>query len=59
MTPAVILTIPLVAAIATAAIVPLARWLAERTGAIDHPGARKIHQTPVARLGGLAPALVF
>ena len=59
MTPSVVLTIPVAAALATAALVPLARALAKRTGAIDHPGLRKIHTTPVARLGGMAPALVF
>ena len=51
--------IPLVAAAATAAMVPVARRLAERVGAIDHPGERKVHQTPVTRLGGIAPAVVF
>src|SRR5689334_14392530 len=35
-------------------LTPLARKLAVRVGAIDHPGERKIHSVPTARLGGLA-----
>jgi len=59
MTPSAILIIPAVTAAATAAMVPLAKFLARKTGAIDHPGQRKIHNTPIARLGGVAPALIF
>ena len=59
MTPSVTLAIPVATALATAALIPLARALARRTGAIDHPGDRKVHTTPMARLGGIAPALVF
>lgn len=59
MTPTAVLVIPAVTALATMALVPLAKYLARRTGAIDHPGQRKIHDTPIARLGGIAPALVF
>jgi len=33
---------------------PAARWLAPRTGFIDHPEARRIHKRPVPRLGGVA-----
>jgi len=33
---------------------PAARWLAPRTGFIDHPEARRIHKRPVPRLGGAA-----
>lgn len=29
-------------------------WLAPRIGALDQPGARRIHQRPVPKLGGLA-----
>jgi len=29
-------------------------WLAPRIGAVDHPSARRIHQRPVPKLGGLA-----
>lgn len=59
MTPSAIFIIPLATALATVALVPLAKFLAGKTGAIDHPGARKVHNTPIARLGGIAPALVF
>lgn len=34
--------------------VPIASRLAHRWGAIDHPGALKIHRSPTPRLGGLA-----
>jgi len=33
---------------------PLARCLAPRLGVIDQPSARKVHQRPVPRLGGMA-----
>lgn len=59
MTPSAILIIPAFTSLATAAVVPLAKWLARKTGAIDHPGERKIHKTPITRLGGVAPALVL
>lgn len=54
-----VLALPITTAIATAALVPLARSLARKIGAIDHPGERKIHTAPITRLGGVAPALVF
>lgn len=59
MNPSVALTIPVAAAVTTAALVPVVRSIARRAGVLDHPGDRKIHKTPVARLGGLAPALAF
>jgi len=59
MTPSAVLIIPLATALATAAVVPLAKTLAGKLGAIDHPGERKVHKTPIARLGGIAPAFVF
>jgi len=59
MTPSAVLVIPVTTATATMALVPLARSLARKVGAMDHPGQRKIHNTPIARLGGVAPALVF
>lgn len=59
MSPSLIFAIPMVTAVATAAMVPVARALAVRAGVMDHPGNRKIHTTPVARLGGIAPAVVF
>lgn len=45
---------PVVAATLAALTVPLATRLAYRIGAIDEPGARKIHSQPTPRLGGLA-----
>ena len=38
------------------ALTPLARALALRVGALDHPGPRRIHATPTPRFGGLAIA---
>lgn len=43
-----------IAAVLSFALTPAARRLALRVGAIDEPGPRKVHQTPVPRLGGLA-----
>jgi len=40
----------LVAVVAT----PLSMRLAQRFGAIDYPGARRVHRKPIPRLGGLA-----
>jgi UDP-GlcNAc:undecaprenyl-phosphate GlcNAc-1-phosphate transferase len=40
----------LVALVAT----PLTEWLALRTGAVDRPDRRKIHDRPTPRLGGVA-----
>lgn len=59
MSPTPILLIPVMTALTTAAAIPAARALAWKLGAIDQPGARKIHREPIPRLGGLAPALVF
>lgn len=43
------------------ALTPAVSRLAHRVGAIDLPGPRKIHQTPIPRLGGLAvvPAILL
>jgi UDP-GlcNAc:undecaprenyl-phosphate GlcNAc-1-phosphate transferase len=50
--------IPIVSALAAALVVlaltPVTMRLAERVGAVDQPGARRVHQRPVPRLGGLA-----
>ncbi len=35
-------------------LTPLVRWIANRIGAVDVPGERKIHSRPVPRLGGVA-----
>lgn len=44
----------LLAAAASFALTPLVRLLAFQVGAVDRPGARKVHKAPIARLGGLA-----
>ncbi len=50
----------------TVVAVPLVRQLAKRIGAVDMPSARKIHDKPLPRLGGIAivagfllPFLIF
>lgn len=47
-----------VAALPSAAITfaatPLVAWLARRGGIVDHPGGRRVHNSPVPRLGGIA-----
>src|SRR5207302_3300470 len=52
--------VPFLAALVctTMAVLP-ARWLAFRLGAVAHPGERRIHSEPTARLGGLAMYLGF
>ncbi|MGH9459356.1 MAG: hypothetical protein ACRD2J_17100 [Thermoanaerobaculia bacterium] len=42
------------AAALAATLTPVVRRLAVRVGAVDYPGPRKVHDTPTARLGGLA-----
>jgi UDP-GlcNAc:undecaprenyl-phosphate GlcNAc-1-phosphate transferase len=44
----------LVATLAAMALTPLARRLSTVIGAIDQPGARKVHRVPMPRLGGVA-----
>lgn len=46
-------------AVACALLVPLARRLAFRWGAVDVPDARRIHGKPTARLGGMAVFVGF
>lgn len=48
-----------VAAAVTCAATPLVRWLATRSGAIDHPNERKVHARPLPTWGGLAIILGF
>jgi UDP-GlcNAc:undecaprenyl-phosphate GlcNAc-1-phosphate transferase len=43
-----------IAAVLSFALTPAVRRLALRVGAVDEPGPRKVHQTPLPRLGGLA-----
>ena len=35
-------------------LTPLTIWLARRVGAVDMPGPRRVHDTPIPRLGGVA-----
>jgi UDP-GlcNAc:undecaprenyl-phosphate GlcNAc-1-phosphate transferase len=50
----------LVAAFAlSAALVPVAGWIARRYGVMDEPGARKVHRTPTPRIGGIAVWAAF
>ncbi|MBM3634302.1 MAG: undecaprenyl/decaprenyl-phosphate alpha-N-acetylglucosaminyl 1-phosphate transferase [Actinobacteria bacterium] len=55
--------IPVLSAIAAAVVVliltPATMALARRVGAVDQPSARRIHDRPVPRLGGLAIVLGF
>ena len=44
----------LVALLATVVLVPLAKWLAVKTDAIDYPSARRVNKRPVPRMGGVA-----
>lgn len=48
------LVLALTAAGLSLAVTPLVRALAVRLGALDQPGARRVHPTPVPRLGGVA-----
>lgn len=43
-----------VAAVVTMLCVPFAKWLAEKTDAIDRPSARRVNAKPIPRLGGVA-----
>jgi len=45
------------AAVVTFIATPAASWLAARLGALDQPGARKVHAHPIPRLGGLPVVL--
>ena len=40
-------------------LVPLAGWIARRSGVLDTPGERKIHEKAMPRLGGLAVWAAF
>ncbi len=40
-------------------LTPIVKRLAEKTKIVDYPGSRKIHQKPIALLGGLAIFLSF
>lgn len=49
----------IVAAIVCAALVPLAKRLATRLGAIDQPDPRRINKVPIPRMGGAAIFAAF
>lgn len=60
MTTALIPAAVLVAALAlSAALTPVAGWLARRLGVLDDPGPRKVHRDPTPRLGGIAVWAAF
>jgi len=46
--------IALASALLTYAVIPVVIWLAARMGAMDYPGARRLHRKPTPRIGGLA-----
>jgi UDP-GlcNAc:undecaprenyl-phosphate GlcNAc-1-phosphate transferase len=50
------LQLAIAAGLVALGLTPLARALAIRTGALDHPGPRRVHQLPTPRFGGLAMA---
>ncbi len=55
-----LLVLPLLAAAAASlALTPLAKRLALKVGAVDHPGERKVHKKPIPRLGGVAVLAAF
>lgn len=49
----------LIAMSAVFLLAPASAWLAVRIGAMDVPDARKVHTSPVPRIGGLAIYLAF
>ena len=55
--------IPILSAIAAAVVVliltPATMTLARRVGAVDRPSARRIHERPIPRLGGVAIVVAF
>jgi UDP-GlcNAc:undecaprenyl-phosphate GlcNAc-1-phosphate transferase len=53
------LAVLVVSAVGAFWLTPLAAWLARKLGAMDIPNARKVHQRPTPRLGGVAVVLGF
>ncbi len=43
-----------IAGVVTLLLTPLVRYLSNRWGLVDQPDARKVHRTPMSRLGGVA-----
>ena len=48
-----------IAFVSSLALMPVARVVASRVGAIDVPGEHSVHTRPVARTGGLAIVAAF
>src|SRR5580765_1658066 len=48
-----------IACVTTWLVTPAIIRLAHRVGAVDHPGPRKIHPSPIPRVGGVAVFLGF
>lgn len=40
-------------------LTPVSIMIARKLGVLDHPGGRRIHQTPIPRMGGIAIYLAF
>ena len=53
MTPLVLILF-LGALVGAIALTPLSKWLAPHVGVMDQPNARKVHNKPVPRMGGVA-----
>lgn len=49
----------ILALISAVIITPLSMPIAEKFGAIDYPGRRRVHKKPIPRLGGLAIYVAF
>ncbi len=47
------------AAVVTLVLTPIVRRISERYGLVDQPGGRKVHETPISRLGGIAMFVGF
>ncbi len=49
----------IVAFVISVAVIPLILWFSHKNNILDQPGERKIHSSPVPRIGGLAIFLGF
>ncbi len=54
-----VLAVFALASLASALFVPASCRIANRLGAVDDPGPRKIHQQPMPRMGGIAVYVAF
>ncbi len=48
------LFLAIIAGVVTLVLTPVVRYLSNRWGLVDQPDARKVHRTPMSRLGGVA-----